>query len=87
MSTNEDVSAQGAIEAVASASASVQLGDQELSVSILTQRFTEGLTWTFRFRFNWVHATPLPITGNETLVLPDALPMSCSNLDIHVVGV
>jgi hypothetical protein len=72
--------------AVAFASINVPLGSPALSVSILTHKFTDGLTYFLNASFNVVLAVPLQNTGILTLVLAVTSPISCTLVEAANVG-
>jgi len=71
---------------VAFASTRVPLGLPALSVSIRTQRATEGLPVLARLSLRVVPATPLPKTGKETRLFAVTSPIFCSEVACAVVG-
>lgn len=72
--------------AVAFAFTSVPVGFHPLTVSILTERLTDGDTNFLNESFNVLLATPLPNHTIATLVFAVTSPMFCSTVDSAKVG-
>lgn len=82
VSTSDVVKLASVTVLVASASKRVPLGSPALSVSILTQRLTDGLTYFLNASFNVLLATPLQKAGILTLVLAATLPIRFCNTSV-----
>ena len=80
------VSHPAATVLVAFALMRVPLGLPALSVSIRTQRATDGLPTLARLSLRVVPAAPLPNTGKETRVLAVTSPIFCAEVACAVVG-
>ena len=80
------VNPAGSISFVALASTNVPLGIPALSVSSLTLRNADGLPFFARAIFRLLLATPVPIAGKLTLVLPATSQIFCAVVACANVG-
>lgn len=76
----------GSISFVALASTNIPLGLPALSVSILTLQNAVGLQFFARDSFRLFPATPVPIAGKLTLVLPATSQIFCAVVACANVG-
>lgn len=87
MSTKLVVKLASVTVAVAFASANVPLGSPAVSVSILTHKFTQGLTYFLSDSFNVVAAVQVQNTGIAILVLSATSPIACTDVALAKVTI
>ncbi len=86
VSASEVVSDAAATVPIAFALMRVPLGLPALSVSIRTQRLTDGLPFLARLSFSVLAALPLPKTGKDIRVFAVTSPIFCVEVACAVVG-